>query len=101
MRALCGAIIAAGALIGLGLASIGLGTRYQQYPRVDDKGNAIWIPFHLMDTPLITIVVLLVCCVVIGVGLAIVGLAYHHHRRHHEMLRLHDGRTTGTQLPVS
>jgi hypothetical protein len=26
---------------------------------------------------------------VIGLGLAFVGLAYHHHRRHHEWLRDH------------
>ena len=32
MRALCGAIISAGALIGLGLLSIGLGHRYSGYP---------------------------------------------------------------------
>jgi hypothetical protein len=101
MRALCGAIIAAGGLIGLGMAAIGLGTRYQQYPRVDASGNPIWIPFHLMDTPLITIVVLLVCAVVIGIGIAFVGLAYHHHRRQHEMLRSHEVREPVNRVAVS
>ena len=34
MRALCGAIIAAGALVGLGLAAVGIGTRYQGFGQV-------------------------------------------------------------------
>jgi hypothetical protein len=85
MRALCGAIITAGALIGLGLTAIGVGTRYQQYPRVDANNNPSWVYFHQMDTALITICVVLFCTLVVGVALAIIGLAYHHHRRHHEM----------------
>ena len=100
MRALCGAIIAAGALIGLGLAAIGVGTRYQQYPRVDASNQPIWVPFHLMDTPLITIVVVLICTLIVGVGLAIVGLAYHPHRRHHEMFGSRGAGVTETRHPV-
>jgi hypothetical protein len=87
MRALCGAIITAGALIGLGIASIGLGTRYSSYDFVDKNGDPRWIKFHQMDTPLIVIVVLLVCALIVGLGIAILGLAYHHERRHRERLR--------------
>jgi len=101
MRALCGAIIASGALVGLGLAAIGIGVRYEHYSFVDAKGEAQWVPFHLMDTPLITIVVLLVCTLIVGIGLAIVGLAYHHHRRHHELFGHHDARLPESRLPVS
>jgi hypothetical protein len=35
MRALCGAIIAAGALIGLGIATLGVGQRYAELSRPD------------------------------------------------------------------
>ena len=45
MRALCGAIITAGALIGLGLTAIGLGQRYQTFP--EDKG---FVLFKNLDT---------------------------------------------------
>jgi len=38
--------------------------------------------------------VFLACIVVIGMGIAFLGLAYHHHRRLHEMYRL-NGRHTG------
>src|SRR5207247_832642 len=87
MRALCGAIITAGALIGLGIAALGLGTRYHDFPRVDKEGNETWVRFWHMDTPLIAIVILLICTVVVGLGIAILGLAYHHERRHRERLR--------------
>jgi len=85
MRALCGAVIAAASLIGLGLSAIGIGIRYQTYGFVDANGQERWVPFHLLDTPLIVVVVLLICTLVIGLALAFIGLAYHHHRRHHEM----------------
>ena len=39
MRALCGAIITAGALIGLGLTAFGIGTRYQGLHQQDPQGN--------------------------------------------------------------
>ena len=88
MRAICGAIIAAGAMIGLGLTSIGFGTRYQtSLDNLDEKG----IPrLHLwnMDKPLVFILVFLAAMTVVGVGIAIVGLAYHHRKRHHELEHL-------------
>ena len=39
MRPLCGAIITAGALIGLGLFSQGYGARYAAYAQRDETGH--------------------------------------------------------------
>jgi hypothetical protein len=89
MRALCGAIITAGALIGLGLAVIGIGTRYQAYPYLDETSKPQWVHFWHMDTALMVALFGLVATLVIGLAMAFVGLAYHHHRRHHEFLREH------------
>jgi hypothetical protein len=86
MRALCGAIITAGALIGLGLTAIGLGQRYQAFPYRDSEGNG-FVMFKHLDTSLMAILICLLISVGIGMGVAFVGLAYHHHRRHHEWLR--------------
>jgi hypothetical protein len=91
MRALCGAIIAAGAVIGLGLTALGIGTRYQNAsPLRDAAGNIITDPFlvHIssMDRPLVFCLVFLTCVAIIGLGIAFVGLAYHHHRRYHELV---------------
>jgi hypothetical protein len=85
MRALCGAIIAAGAMIGLGLAALGIGTRYQI---AHDPKEAAPYLIHLsqMDRPLVFIVVFLTCAALVGLGIAFVGLAYHHHRREREHL---------------
>ena len=41
-----------------------------------------------MDRPLIAILVLLTCVTIIGLGITIAGLAYHHHRREREHLRV-------------
>jgi len=107
MRALCGAIIAAGALIGLGLTAQGIGTRYQADPASslvkkaaakdedsekssDATGNAEWRPYLVrlsqMDRPLVFILVFQTCVAIVGLGIAFVGLAYHHHRRNREFL---------------
>jgi hypothetical protein len=93
MRALCGAIITAGALFGLGLTAIGFGTRYAGTMVFNEKTGK-WETAHLehwwkMDTPLIFILVFLTFMAIIGLGIAFVGLAYHHRRRHHEMMRDH------------
>jgi hypothetical protein len=84
MRALCGAIIAAGALIGLGLTSIGIGQRYTMEKPFDVNGDPVLVKLSQMDRPLIFILVFLTCLAVIGLGIAIAGLAYHHHRRERE-----------------
>jgi hypothetical protein len=102
MRAICGAIITAGAVIGLGLTALGIGTRYQIQPvpiAVVD-GKTMFEPslvlMHQMDRPLIFILVFLTCVAIVGLGIAFVGLAYHHHRRHHELLLARE-RATGPQ----
>jgi hypothetical protein len=82
MRALCGAIMSAGAFIGLGLTAIGVGMRYQMR---DANGNII-VEWHKMDPALLVILILLVLAALTGIGVAFLGLMYHHHRRHHEML---------------
>lgn len=41
-----------------------------------------------MDKPLVLIMMFPIMMAIIGLGIAFVGLAYHHHRRHLEMLRL-------------
>jgi len=90
MRPLCGAIITAGALIGLGLASIGAGLRYQSYPYLDPAGQPQWVWFRHVDTSLMVIIVALMATLLIGLGTALMGLAYHHHKRHLELMRDHN-----------
>jgi len=89
MRALCGAIITAGALLGLGMTALGFGYRYGQTAGLDRNGQGEIVQLHLsqMDKPLVFILVFLTCAAIIGMGIAFVGLAYHHHRRFHEHLR--------------
>jgi hypothetical protein len=87
MRAICGAIITAGALIGLGLTAVGIGTRYENSRALSGTGDdsqPLLIKMHQMDRPLIFILVFLTCVAIIGIGIAIAGLAYHHHRRERE-----------------
>jgi hypothetical protein len=87
MRPLCGAIIVAGTMIGLGLTAIGFGTRYHTgLENVDKDGNPILLHLYQMDKPLVFIMVFLVGVGVIGLGITIVGLSYHHHKRHIELL---------------
>jgi hypothetical protein len=90
MRALCGAIIAAGAMIGLGLTCIGIGTRYSAFPYLDsNSGEVQFVKFHHLDTALMFGIVVLGIALIIGLGIAFTGLAYHHHRRHHELFGTH------------
>jgi hypothetical protein len=89
MRALCGAIMAAGAFIGLGLTAIGIGMRYQIVR--DDQGHYTSLAWQKLDPALLVIIVVLTIAALTGIGVAFLGLMYHHHRRHHEML----GHTTG------
>lgn len=86
MRALCGAIIACGALIGLGLTAVGIGTRYSHpssLPPHPDGGPA-FIKISQMDGSLAFTLVFLTSVAVIGLGIAFLGLAYHHARRERE-----------------
>ena len=92
MRPLCGAIIAAGALIGLGLTSVGIGLRYQNYPYISQNSEPQWVKFRNLDTALMMAIVVALAAVVVGLALAFIGLAYHHHKRHHEFLHSGQGR---------
>ena len=115
MRALCGAIIAAGALIGLGLATLGIGQRYGELSRPDNDGKVLlrdyggdnpfsrglpdkdhavgWVKFSEMDRGLVVIVTALIIALLIGIATAFIGLGYHYHRRHLEMQH-HHGQAT-------
>jgi hypothetical protein len=94
MRALCGAIISAGALIGLGLACIGVGYRYQDFKYLDPQGAIQFVQFRHMDTALVVGFIVLIVGLLIGLGIAFVGLAYHHHRRGLELHRTYGTTTT-------
>ncbi|MDB5336714.1 MAG: hypothetical protein JWN70_2333 [Planctomycetaceae bacterium] len=80
MRALCGAIITAGALIGLGLTALAYGIRFQSLGnQLNPTSN------QLYGAPsLILILVVLVVGLVTGIGIAFLGLMYHHERRYME-----------------
>lgn len=84
MRALCGAIITAGALIGLGLAALGIGTRYSTTPALNSDGEPVLVKLSKMDRPLVFILVFLTSAALVGLGIAFIGLAYHHVRRDRE-----------------
>jgi len=79
MRPLTGAIIFAGAMIGLGLTAIGIGLRYQGMKDLNEHG------VHIGATSLMIILVFLFAGMLIGLGTAFVGLAYHHEKRLREL----------------
>jgi hypothetical protein len=85
MRALCGAIITAGAMIALGLVALGFGLRYHT---VADT-RLIHVHLDDMDRPLLFMLVFATGVAVIGLGLAFLGLAYHHKRRADELALEH------------
>jgi len=84
MRALCGAIITCGALIGMGLTAVGIGERYSRDMPRDTNGNPFLLHVTQMDRPLLFCLVFLTCAAIVGLGIAFLGLAYHHHRRERE-----------------
>lgn len=87
MRALVGSIIAAGALIGLGLTNLGLGHRYAfVHDKVTRSNGSFYydVKFHEIDNPMQFGVVFLATMAVIGLVVAFIGLAYHHERRYLE-----------------
>src|SRR2546421_9127694 len=88
MRALCGTTIAGGSLIGIGLACLGIGTRYSNFHRDLEDTSVQFVRFKMLDTPLQFGLVFLAAAAVIGIGLTFVGLAYHHERRlrEHELM---------------
>jgi hypothetical protein len=98
MRALIGAIIAAGALIGLGLTNLGIGLRYQHVQYKPGKTDVLYdVKLHEIDNPLQFGWVFLAGMALIGLAIAFVGLAYHHERRFREVQL--GGRTTESSLP--
>jgi hypothetical protein len=85
MRALIGAIIAAGSLIGLGLATLGIGLRYQNLNVNRPGTDRLYdLKFYEMDNPLQFGMVFLSVAALIGLGIAFLGLMYHHERRYRE-----------------
>jgi hypothetical protein len=123
MRALCGAIIAAGALIGLGLAAQGIGQRYEHLTQADAKGEYLlrgysgddpysrgipskehglaYVKFFDMDRGLTIITTALILSLLVGLATAFIGLAFHHHRRMQELEHLRRHATGTTHTPVS
>jgi hypothetical protein len=98
MRALCGAIIAAGGSIGLGLSAVGFGLRYAQQTAAGSNGSPIQLHLYQTDVPLAFAIIFLTIMAGTGLAIAFVGLAYHHHHRHHELLRLQNVSGTGSHL---
>lgn len=84
MRAICGAIVTAGALIGLGLTALGYGLRFQAF-----GPDAVHPQSHQLygGPTLLLILVVLIVAVLVGLGIAFIGLAYHHERRYYEHQR--------------
>ena len=84
MRGLIGAIIAAGGLIGLGLTNLAIGNRYAFVNWRREDGHLYDVKFREIDNPLQYGVVFLSIAVLIGLGIAFLGLMYHHERRFRE-----------------
>jgi hypothetical protein len=98
MRALCGSIITAGAMIGLGLTALGYGIRYQSFT-AENLNPSSHLPYGQLTLAMIFVVLLLGA--LIGLGIAFLGLAFHHHRRQHEMLHGTGSVTHGTSSATS
>jgi len=82
MRAICGAIIAAGAFIGLGLTAIGFGIRFERFDLIPDpKPSGIYYATPSLMICLWTSV----AGALIGLTIAFIGLAFHQERRYYEL----------------
>lgn len=86
MRALCGSIITAGALIGLGIAALGIGTRYQNLA-ANDPASITYLKWVQLDTPMMLLIVVLLTSLIVGLATAFLGLAYEHEHFHFERHR--------------
>jgi transposase len=115
MRALCGAIITAAALIALGMTAQGIGARYtwveRWRPAAGEQSTspnlkptpdveASHVKIHEMDNGLKLCLTLSTLALLVGFGITFVGLMYHHFRRFHEHLRAgpHAGVTTSHHI---
>ena len=97
MRALCGAIITAGALIALGLTAVGFGIRFQHLGKIPENDAGIFYATPSLMICLWTSVV----ATLIGLGIAFVGLAFHQERRYREAhMEYPAGETRGTRVPM-
>ncbi len=94
MRALCGAIITAGAMIGLGLTALGVGIRFQNNTAINENSHMLYGTAWLM-----VILVVLLLSLIVGLGIAFMGLAFHHERRLREF-HLHAG-NAGRMQPTT
>jgi hypothetical protein len=94
MRALCGAIIAAGGLIGLGLTALAFGIRYQGFHEINPKTEA-----QIGAVSLTYSMVIIIVGLAAGLAVAFIGLMYHHERRHRELSR-EPGHLPGTRATV-
>ena len=97
MRALCGAIITAGALIGLGLTALGFGERFQSVP---EKHTGTFENVYYGAPSMTLVLVLLIIGLFIGVAITFLGLMFHHHRRHLEHLNRTSHGDAATRMPV-
>ncbi len=97
MRALTASIITAGALIGLGLTALGIGTRYQNLG-ARDAASITFVKFVQLDTPMMLILVVLLASLLAGLGATFLGLAYHHERRDYERRTLYKNSASGAQV---
>lgn len=95
MRALCGAIITASAFVGLGLTALGYGIRFQHFgpEAVNPNTNQVYASPSLM-----LILVVLLTGLLVGLGIAFIGLAFHHERRLRESQAHGDERRTPTTI---
>lgn len=97
MRALCASIITTGALIGLGLTALAMGTRYQNH---GGQTAAIeFIRLRQLDTGLLLILVVLLTTLLAGLATTFLGLAYHHERRTYERYGRTDSSRAGADFP--
>jgi hypothetical protein len=73
-------------MIGLGLTAVGYGLRYGGPAfgpeTINPNTHMLWGSSSLM-----VILVVLLIALLIGLGTAFLGLAFHHFRRYHEHLR--------------
>jgi hypothetical protein len=69
-------------MIGLGLTALGYGVRFQGMNQINDYTKA-----QIGATSLTVLLAILFAGMLVGLGIAFVGLAYHHERRERERHR--------------
>jgi hypothetical protein len=97
MRALCGSIITAGALVGLGLTALAFGIRFQAISERHADGSFQGVYYGVPS--MMFILVVLAAALAIGFGIAFIGLAFHHERRFREAMQFNRD-TTRQHIPT-